>query len=101
VSPRLITDDKLRDNSKAQAKADQALHAEQLDCYGYEVEIAGHGVGRFLPSVDTLINVRDEVCELSTVLWCAARTFSYTRDGGATVKLTLVKPGLWTPEASG
>lgn len=99
-SPRLVTDDKLRDQGKAQARADQILHAEQLDCYGYEVEIAGHGVGRFLPAVDTLINVRDEVSELETVLWCAARSFSFTRDGGATVKLTLVKPGLWTPEAS-
>jgi prophage tail gpP-like protein len=98
-SPRIITDDKLRDLAKAQARADQSLRAEQLGSYVYEVTIAGHGVGRFLPAIDTMINVRDEVCEIRETLWCAGRKFVFDRDKGASVQLTLVRPGLWAPES--
>jgi prophage tail gpP-like protein len=98
-STRIVTDDQLRDQAKAQAKANQILWAEQLESYVYEVTIAGHGVGRALPAIDTMVNVRDPICGVNETLWCAARRFSYSRDQGATVTLTLVRPGLWVVES--
>lgn len=100
VSPRIVTDDQLRDVAKAQAKADQQLRASQLEAYVYTVKIAGHGVGRYLPAIDTMINVRDAVCQVYETLWCAARSFTYSRDNGAEVELTLVKPNLWVDSES-
>ena len=44
ISAKIVTDDKLRDQVKAQTKANQILRAEQLESYVYECTIAGHGV---------------------------------------------------------
>lgn len=90
----------LRDeDSRKQDQLDRAalrVMAEHLkETLRYEVTLRGHDdpeTGRVF-AVDTLIDVNDEVCDLSETLWIERRTFEYDETGGARTKLVCWRPG--------
>ncbi len=92
---RIEADDGLRDTEKAKNKAIRLLRDAQLGSWEYKCTLSGHAVGACLPGVDMLYQVDDPRRGLNgDVLYCIARDFSRTKQGGTEVSLTLVRPGL-------
>jgi len=70
--------------------------AERLkDCLQYEIVFRGHkdvATGRTY-AVDTVIQVEDEVCDISGLLWVEHVRFNYDENEGPTTTLTCWRPG--------
>lgn len=61
----------------------------------YEVEVAGHfdrNTGAIW-SVDTMVDVLDEECDIAEPMWIASRRLSYDSSSGARTSMTLWRPG--------
>lgn len=88
-----------RDNQARNAtqlqKAAQRLLSEHLkNTLTYEVTLRGHvdPVTGALWSIDTMVQVEDEVCDVHEKLWVMARTFTYNQRGAITT-LKCIRPG--------
>lgn len=84
-----------RTQTEIDAVATRAFAAQFKSTLSYRVELRGHtdpATGA-LWAVDTMINVRDEVCEVNETLWCASRTFRYGSGAGITTELECWRPG--------
>jgi prophage tail gpP-like protein len=87
------------DDSKNQAQIDAAafrLVADRLKAsLRYDVTVRGHrdiDTGATW-SIDTIVQVDDELCGINEPLWIEGRTFSYAPGQGPTTKLTCYRPG--------
>lgn len=88
------TDEGLHDQAAAEAKAARLLHDAQLQSWRYRARLAGHAIGRRLPTFDMMFHVTDPKWMVDADLYCLARDFEKTRPGGTVVSLTLVRPNL-------
>lgn len=96
----IVSDDEVRDEAQAHAKALAIMAAERMPTLEYEATIVGHGLGRYLLAGDTIIRVRDAACHLNGVnMYVVKRSFTYDRKQGARVKLGAVRKGTWVPSA--
>lgn len=87
-------DEGLRDLAAAEAKAARLIHDSQLSWWSYRARLAGHAIGRRLPTFDMMFHVSDPRWLVDADLYCAAREFSKSRMSGTNVDLTLVRPNL-------
>jgi prophage tail gpP-like protein len=89
-----------RDNSARNpaqiAKAANRLLAEHLkNTLIYEVNLKGHidpNTGAIW-SVDTIVDVSDDVCDVHEPLWVLERQLSYNQSRGPTTSLKCIRPG--------
>lgn len=65
------------------------------DVLVYEVEVQGHTdpASGAIWSVDTMVDVLDEECDIAEPLWIASRRLSYDPTAGARTSMTLWRPG--------
>lgn len=61
----------------------------------YRVTLRGHSdpITGALWAVDTMVRVKDEVCDIDEVMWTASRRFSFADGQGAITELELWRPG--------
>jgi prophage tail gpP-like protein len=87
-------DEGLRDLAAAAAKAARLIHDSQLDWWTFRARLAGHAIGLRLPTFDMMFHVNQPLWNVDSDLYCAAREFAKSRDGGTVADLTLVRPNL-------
>lgn len=87
-------DEGLRDLAAAEAKAARLLHDSQQEWWAYRARLAGHAIGRHLPAYDMMFHLSDPRWDVDSDLYCVAREFAKSRQGGTTTDLTLVRPHL-------
>lgn len=64
------------------------------DLLVYEVEVQGHvSPSGAIWSVNTMVDVVDEECDIAEPLWIARRTLSFDSAGGAKTTMTCWRPG--------
>lgn len=61
----------------------------------YEVEVIGHRdpFTGAIWSIDTIVEVNDDICDVHEKLWVIERTLSYGKGSGAKTKLKCIRPG--------
>jgi hypothetical protein len=67
----------------------------------YRVTLRGHvdPLTGTIWSVDTMVRVKDEVCEVDEPLWVMGRRFSFAPGSGAQTELELIRPGSFQIDA--
>lgn len=90
-------------DAKNQDQLDRAAvraTAERLkDTLIYNVEVQGHidSASGLVWSVDTVVDVVDEVCDIGEPMWISRRTLKYSKSSGATTELVCWRPGAFIP----
>lgn len=84
-----------RTQEQIDAVATRAFAEQFKQTLIYRVELRGHAdpESGALWAVDTMITVRDEICDVNEALWVASRTFKYASGSGATTELECWRPG--------
>jgi hypothetical protein len=67
----------------------------------YRVTLRGHAdpLTGAIWTVDTMVRVKDEVCDVDEALWVASRKFSFSQGQGAITELELWRPGAFQIDA--
>lgn len=91
----IVSDESLRDQAGAEAKAQQLLRESQASSFEYRCTLAGLGIGPHMPAPDTLCAVQDEICDVFESLYCVARKFRCDRDAAPVSDLVFIRPNLW------
>lgn len=93
---RLLTlqDEKARSKDQIQAAMRRAIAERLKETLVYSVTVKGH---RSLEtgavwSVDTMVEVDDDVCDVHETLWIARRTLKFDKDNGARTEMDLWRP---------
>lgn len=84
------------DQDQLDRVAVRAFAQKFKESLSYRVTLRGHvdPTTGSIWSVDTMIRVNDEVCDLDNeILWCMSRRFSFAQGSGATTELELLRPG--------
>lgn len=90
-----VRDDKSRTQAQVERLAAREVGERLKDLLVYECTVQGHvdPISGAVWSVDTMVDVVDEVCDISETLWIASRTLKYDPSNGATTTLTCWRPG--------
>lgn len=94
-SELIVTDESLRDQAAAEAKALQLLRESQVSAREYHCTLAGLGIGAAMPAPDTMCAVQDEDADVFESLYCVARKFKCDRDAAPVSSLVFIRPNLW------
>lgn len=88
-------DDQARTQEQVELAALRAIAERFKDTLEYTVTLRGHAdeLTGAIWSVDTIIQVEDEICGVSEPLWVAERTLSYSQKEGASATLKAYRPG--------
>lgn len=88
-------DEQSRTQEQLELAALRAIAERLKETLRYTVTLRGHAdpVSGAIWSVDTMIQVQDEICGVFEPLWVAERTLSYSQNEGATTTLTAYRPG--------
>ncbi len=90
-----VRDDKSRTQEQLERVAVRRFSERIKEILVYDVEVQGHvdpNTGAIW-SVDTIVDVVDEVCDIAEPLWIAQRTLKFDDSAGATTSLTCWRPG--------
>lgn len=92
-------DDESRNTSQLEAAAFRALYDRLKSCFVYQVTVQGHKdpESGAIWTIDTTVEVHDEVCRVFGTFWIVSRTLKFDAQSGATTELMLWMPGLYQP----
>lgn len=89
-----IRDEQSRTQEQLERAAVRAVGERLKETLVYEVEVQGHiAATGAVWSVDTIVDVVDDVCGIAEPLWIARRTLRYSKRQGATTRLECWRPG--------
>lgn len=90
----VLEDEKARSADQIQAAMRRAIAERLKDTLVYTVTVKGHASAETgaIWSVDTMVDVDDDVCDVHEVLWIARRKLKYTPSEGATTEMELWRP---------
>lgn len=88
-------DDEARSQEQLACAATRAIAERLKDTLAYRVTLRGHTDPETgaIWTVDTMVNVQDEICGVNEPLWIAKRTLSFSPEEGATTQLECWRPG--------
>lgn len=95
-TPMFIKDDESRNLAQLQSFARKQLSLRQKEYLVVNYTVEGfsyrNATQQFPWSVNTLVDVDDDVFGIHEPLWVLGKTFTKSRDGGTYTDLTLIKP---------
>lgn len=90
-------------NSKNQSQLDEtatlAISERLKDTLIYTVIVQGHIdlASGAAWAIDTVVDVRDDVCNIDEPMWVANRQFRFSGQSGTETEMTLWRPGVYLP----
>ncbi len=98
---RLLTyrDEASKTTSELEAAAFRSLYERLKEVLVYTCTVQGHTDPETgaVWSIDTMVNVNDEVCRVHEPMWIASRKLKFNATDGATTDLTMWRPRLFMP----
>jgi prophage tail gpP-like protein len=90
----VLEDEKARGRDQIQAAMRRAIAERLKETLVYTCTVKGHTTPETgaIWSVDTMVNVDDDICDVHEPLWIARRKLKYTKNEGATTELELWRP---------
>jgi hypothetical protein len=87
-------DEVARDDDQVKNAAHRAMAERLKDTLAYHVDLRGHTDPETgaIWSVDTMVDVDDDICNIHERLWIAERTLRYSPGEGATTSLVCYRP---------
>jgi prophage tail gpP-like protein len=95
-------DDAARTKAQLERAADRAVSERVKDTLSYQATVRGHMDERTgaIYSVDTMVRVDDDICDIHEELWISSRKLSYSEGAGATTQLTCWRPDSFVIDGS-
>ena len=90
-----IRDKQSRNQAQLERAAARTVGERLKGLLVYECDVQGHvdPESGAIWSVDTMVDVVDEVCNIAEPMWIASRRLRYSPTAGATTSMTLWRPG--------
>jgi prophage tail gpP-like protein len=94
--PLYLTDANSKSQEELECFLKRELALRRQKAFSYTFEVLGHnytaGDGAKVPwTVDMVVSVEDDYCDVHEDLWVIGRTFTKSRNGGTTTKLECVR----------
>lgn len=94
---RVVHDNNVRSVEDADALANKILAQQNVGAQELNYTLRGHGTGKYLYAIDTMMNVYDEVPGINGRFYCVQRRFINGGRGGAQTQVTLIPPDVLVP----
>lgn len=90
-----VKDEEARTQEQLEFSARRAIAERLRPTLEYRATIRGHvePESGAVWSIDTIVQVEDDICGVSEPLWISDRTLSYSAGAGATTEITAIRPG--------
>jgi len=95
--PTSLEDGSVKTRARAEALANRTMQLGTLRGQTYEYTVFGHGQGEKLWTIDTTVEVFDELAEIDQILYVAGRRFTKSKNEGTQTVLTLIPKGALLP----